>query len=108
MYLTPTNWHVSAYTTDEWTDIIIDKAMVATFILSNTTGTPLNVSVQLTDHLGVKLATICPLMTIEHSEVIDVRSLNVLVGQKVQVKADTQGAEFLISGLVEEDLPVAE
>ena len=102
--LTPNNWHLITYTDDVWTDILTEPATIATFTLSNVTAdSDVTVSVQLTDNLGAKLATILPPLVLGAStaNVIDVRSINVLVGQHIQVKADVAGAEFLISGVVD-------
>ncbi|MEZ8965491.1 hypothetical protein AB6E53_02270 [Vibrio breoganii] len=102
--LTPKNWYLTAYTDDTWEDLLIEPATVATFTLANTSAdTDVTFSVQLTDNLGAKLATILPplVIPVSSAEVIDVRSINVLVGQHIQVKANVAGAEFLISGVVD-------
>lgn len=100
--LIPKNWLVSTYTDATWTNLVSEPATLATLVLTNTTDTDVVVEIQLVDDVDTKLSTILPTFTLSGygAEMIDVRSINVLHNQKIQVKADVAGAEFTASGVI--------
>lgn len=109
MKLTPKNWTLNTYTNETWTDLVTEPepAVIATLVLVNSGAAPVAVGVRLSD--GVDgIATIVPAKTLAvgDSYILDMRSINVLGGQSLQVKADVAGAEFLASGVVKVPDPV--
>lgn len=95
------NWPLSAYTNNTWTDLVAEAATVASLIMSNTSGTDAVVQIRLADTTPDNLAAILPPYTVAagESEILDLRSINVLATQKLQIQVDIGGVEFLGSGV---------
>ena len=105
MKLVPKNWFLTSYVTDEWTPVVSESELVivATLVLCNTSSDTVTVGVRLGDSVD-KLATIIPNKSILAGEsfALDLRSVNVMVGQTLDIIVDQSGAEFLVSGVIEE------
>lgn len=102
MARTPTNWTLNAYTDSAWTDVVTDAGVVATILLVNTSGSPVNVQMRLTDDTPSELARVIPTTELAAGEakVLDVRSLSVMINQRIQFFADAAGVHTLVSGAV--------
>lgn len=104
MALVTQNWTLNSYTAATWTDLINDNGVntVATLAIANPTAGALIVQVRLTDDTPTSLVEFVPPLTValDTSEVLDLRSINVLTAQRIQIKVDAVGAEFLASGVV--------
>ncbi len=109
MKLTPKNWPLTTYTDATWTPIVIEAepAIIASMVMANTSAGPVTVGVRLGDGGTNKVCTIVPAKTIAAGEsfTLDLRSINVMIGQSIDVQADVVGAEFLASGVVKEPDP---
>lgn len=108
MALTPKNWSLSSYTDDTWTEVVGETAVVATVLLTNTTGAAITVELRLAAGAS-ELSRIVPATSIEAntSKVLDVRSLNLTSGQSLELKASATGIHALASGVVTESAPGA-
>lgn len=104
MKLVPKNWFLTSYTNNVWTPIVSESQLiiVASVVICNTSSSSINVGVRLGDGVD-KLATIIPNKTILAGEsfTLDLRSVNVMIGQTIDISANATGGEFLVSGVIE-------
>lgn len=92
------NWKLSSYTNDTWTPLVNEVATLATVILSNTTAsTSITVSVRLSGG-----TVLLPPVVLTGGQVFtfDVRSLNIITGESLQVNCNASGMNFIASGAV--------
>ncbi len=105
MKLVPKNWFLTSYVNDTWTPVVSEseRVIVATLVLCNTALSAVTVGVRLGNGVD-KLATIIPNKSIPSGEsfTLDLRSVNIMVGQTIDIRVDGPGAEFLMSGVIEE------
>ncbi|AUR99040.1 hypothetical protein NVP1261O_36 [Vibrio phage 1.261.O._10N.286.51.A7] len=108
------NWTLTQYTTDEWTNLAEGHAVIRDIALVNTHATdPLNVAMRLIED-GVPNKRVIDAIAVEAGNplMLTIESLNIKKGQTLQVKADAQNAEFLVSGTwidgVEPTLPTGD
>lgn len=101
MAYTTKNWTLNSYTVDTWTDLVGEAATIAALTIANTAGGDAVVEMRLEDG-GSSLATIIPTSTLGSSEsyTLDLRSLNITGTQKLQIRVDVTGVEFIASGVI--------
>ncbi len=98
MLTTAKNWKLTSYTNDTWTALVNEVATVATVILANTTSsTSITVMVRLSGG-----AVLLPPVVLTAGQVFtfDVRSLNIITGESLQVNCNAAGMNFVASGAV--------
>jgi len=103
MALERKNWTLNTYANAAWSDLVSEEAILATILIANTDlVNPVVVGIQIADGTDASLAVIVPGKTLAAGEsvTIDIRSINLITGQKLQVQADAAGANFLASGVV--------
>lgn len=102
MALTTKNWTVNSYINDTWTDLVAEPATIATVAISSVAASDVIIEVRLDDGVGASLHQILPPFAVSANEAfsLDLRSINVTGSQRIQIKANAVGAEFLASGVV--------
>lgn len=102
MALSRKNWTLNSYTNDQWTDFVVEECTIASMVICNTSEDEAHVSMRLADASNNSLATIMSNKPVTANEAItvDIRSLNVIVGQKLQVQANVAGVEITASGVI--------
>ena len=98
------NWPLKTYTNDTWTELVAEEAIIATLSIANTSASPVEVEIRLSDGSNVNLATILPVneLPAKDSFQLDIKSIPVTGSQTIQVKASAAGVEFLAGGAIEE------
>jgi hypothetical protein len=95
------NWVLTSYTNDAWTTIVDEAAVVASILMANTSdaNTP-TVELRLDDGAGTEVSRILPPSEFVANELqtLDIRSLVVEDGQRLQAKASAAGMHFTASG----------
>lgn len=103
MKLAPKNWYLTSYVNNTWTSVIseTEPVIIASMVMANTSGSSVTVRVRLGDLSG-NLVTIIPGKELLGGEsfTIDLRSVNILPGQSLEVSATAAGAEILLSGVI--------
>lgn len=99
---TPKNWHQVGYEINEWVDIVDEYAIVSSITISN--NSVLNASVEIrVDGVGAGIVSILPQTVIEPKTgyAINLKSIVIEAGQRLQVYSDTIGVDFFCSGIIE-------
>lgn len=103
MALTKKNWVKSSYTDGAWEPLVAESATLAT-LLVNAVGADVTGSIRLYDTVGAvelaQLATDRTFLADDGPAVLDIRSLNVVSGQELQIKFDVAGGHVVASGVV--------
>lgn len=97
MAITTRNWTLVTYTVTTWTNLVSGLATVASLNIANTDlVNAIDVSIRLSGGCVLQ-----PPVSIEPggSYVADIRSLNVMAGEQVQVMASAVGLNVLASGI---------
>ena len=94
------HWTLKTYTVATWTDLVAEPGIVAALVVCNTGAAAVAVQVRLTDGAGVETAMLVPLTTVEGntSRAVDLRSVALQAGTKLQVYAAAAGIHFTASG----------
>ncbi|EAU55819.1 hypothetical protein [Mariprofundus ferrooxydans] len=102
------NWPLKTYTALAWTDLVVDAGatngtVIGSVLISNTTAGVLNAEMRVTDAAGTELAQVLPASAIaaNDSAILDAKAINLVSGQKLQIRADAVGLHFLCSGVDE-------
>lgn len=102
MALSRKNWTLNTYTEDTWTDFVNEECTIASMVICNTTTSDATISMRITDSGGTGLATLMSVKPLTANEAItvDIRSLNLVSGQKLQARANVAGVEVAASGVI--------
>ncbi|AUR81820.1 hypothetical protein NVP1015O_06 [Vibrio phage 1.015.O._10N.222.51.E5] len=105
MALITTVFTLNSYTDATYTDIVPDVVVFtsASVIVANTTAGDLDFAIRLVDGSDVELAIVVPTHTLAlgDSVTLDISSLNVPAGTKLQVFGSATGLHFTVSGVTE-------
>lgn len=97
MAITTRNWTLTAYTVNTWTNLVSGLATIASLnIANNDLVNSIDVSVRLSGG-----CVLLPPTTIEPggSYVADIKSINVMANEQVQVQASAAGIHVCASGI---------
>lgn len=95
------NYTLNSYTNSTWTDLVTEAAIIASVVIANTDASNvITFEIRIDDGAGTEVARIVPPSEIEQntSQTLDMRSIVVEAGQRIQVKAGTAGLHFTASG----------
>ena len=95
------NYTLNSYTNDTWTTLVDEAAIIASIVIANTDGSAtITFEVRLDDGASTEVARILPPSTIDAnvSQTLDLRSVVVGSGQRLQVKANAASLHFTASG----------
>lgn len=100
MARTAKHWPIKTYAALTWTDLVAEPGIVAALVVANTGAAAVAVSVRLTNGAGVETAVLVPLTTVagNTSQAVDLRSVSLQAGTKLQVYAAAAGIHFTASG----------
>ena len=95
------NYTLNSYTNDTWTDLVTEAAILTAVVIANTDGAnTITFEIRLDDGAGTELSRVLPPSAIgsNASQTLDLRSVVVEAGQRLQVKAGAAGLHFTASG----------
>lgn len=102
MLTTAKSWALATYTDNTWTNVVAEVATLAAVLLANTTASTALIVELRVEASGSTVAQILPpvLLDAGAAQVLDVRSLNIVTGQALQVRASAAGIHVLVSGAI--------
>lgn len=94
------HWTLKSYTNGAWTDLVAEPGVVAAILVCNTGAAGIAVAARLTDGAGTETARLLPTTTVAGNiaQTLDLRSLSMPAGTKLQVQAAAAGVHFIATG----------
>lgn len=98
MLTTTKNWKLTSYTNSTWTNVVNEVATLAAVVIANTDlVNPITVGLRLSGGAVILPSTSIPAGA---TYSLDLRSLNVITGESLQMEASAAGINVIASGAI--------